>query len=474
MDFRKARGREIALLGLITRKRDIWLVPSLSRIGKKYRVVVTDQKKTCTCPDFLANGRTCKHIHAVQATIHKVDYPPSNLVDPLPAQKPPKTKRTYPQHWPSYNAAQTNEKPHFMELLAGLCEFVENEEASGPGRPSIPRSELAYLMIYKVYGQRSTRRFMSDANFAERSGFVDAVPHFNSIINGMNDERMTDELHKLIEISSLPFVALEQTFAADSSGFSVSEYERWQEIKPVSNVDKNAAAPKKAKKNKKKKTREKSSNGNDQEEVTEKERQMWSKLHLMCGVRTHVITAAVIKDRNASDTPQLPELIEKTAHNFTMNRLCADKAYGSLANYNAVAKYGIDPFIPFKSNHSGAGKGRSGKEQNTPGGQLWNKKFRQFMYHREEFEAFYHVRSNVETVFSMIKRNFGAALRSKTERAMLNEVLCKAICHNILCIVKATYELGLEANELRPTRPRGWNPQVIEGGRDCHQTLRPA
>jgi hypothetical protein len=74
----------------------------------------------------------------------------------------------------------------------------------------------------------------------------------------------------------------------------------------------------------------------------------------------------------------------------------------------------------------------------------------------------------------MIKRNFGAAVRSKTERAMLNEVLCKIICHNILCIVKATFELGLVTDELRPTRPRGWSPQVIEGGRDRRETLRPA
>lgn len=460
MDYREARGREIARLGGIVRLGDIWLVPSQSRIGKKYRVVVTDKENKCPCADFLANGGKCKHIHAV--TIHKVEYPDSGLVDPAPARKPTKKKPTYGQDWRNYNGAQTTEKPNFMELLAGLCEFVDDEEVVGPGRPRIPRSDLAYTMIYKVYEGNSTRRFISDAEIACRSGYIDRVPSFNSIINGMNDERMTGQLLKLIEISSLPFRGLERTFAADSSGFAASPYDRWQEIKPTG---KDAEAP-----------RIKNRNGNtddEDEEMVERERQTWAKVHLMCGVRTHVVTAAIIKDKNASDTTQLPELIEKTVANFEVKQVCADKAYGSIENYQVMADLGIDPFIPFKKNHSGAGKGRSGKEHKTKGGKLWKEKYLQFQLHSEEFEAHYHQRSNVETVFSMIKKKFGSGVRSKSERGMLNEVLCKIICHNIYCVHHAAFELGLVADELRPTRLRGWNPRVIDGGRNRREALQP-
>ena len=56
----------------------------------------------------------------------------------------------------------------------------------------------------------------------------------------------------------------------------------------------------------------------------------------------------------------------------------------------------------------------------------------------------YHKRSNVETTFHMVKSNFGDSVRSKTDTAMKNEVLCKFVCHNIRCLVHAIYELGID------------------------------
>lgn len=35
-------------------------------------------------------------------------------------------------------------------------------------------------------------------------------------------------------------------------------------------------------------------------------------------------------------------------------------------------------------------------------------------------------------------------VRSKTDTAMTNEVLCKILCHNICCLIQAMYELGIE------------------------------
>ena len=367
MDFREERGKEIARRGGLVRQGEVWLVPSQSRVGKRYRVVVTDQKKTCTCADFLANGRTCKHIHAV---IHRVPYPDAGLVDPAPVKKAKTKRKTYPQDWVNYNAAQTMEKPHFMELLAGLCEFVEDDVDinPGPGRPRVRTSDLVFLINHKVYEQKSTRRFMPYADDDYRKGFVSCLPHFNSINNAMSDERMTDALLKIIEISSLPFRGLEQNFAADSSGFTVSQYDRWQEVKRGGNTDVDSnPAKKKGKQTKKDK-------GTNEDEVTEMERQVWTKVHLICGVNTHIVTAVVIKDKDASDTRQLPDLIRQTAQNFTIKHMLADKAYGSIENYQMMAELGVDPFIPFKSNQTGSGKGRSGQEHKKLGGKLWKKK----------------------------------------------------------------------------------------------------
>lgn len=60
--------------------------------------------------------------------------------------------------------------------------------------------------------------------------------------------------------------------------------------------------------------------------------------------------------------------------------------------------------------------------------------FLQFQLERETFLSRYHKRSNVETTFSMIKAQFRDHLRNKTPTAMIIEVLCKIICHNI-CVV---------------------------------------
>ena len=73
----------------------------------------------------------------------------------------------------------------------------------------------------------------------------------------------------------------------------------------------------------------------------------------------------------------------------------------------------------------------------------WKKMFHYFQFRRDEFLAHYHKRSNVESTFSMIKAKFGDHLRSKADVAMVNEVLCKIICHNICCLIQEAHELGI-------------------------------
>ena len=43
-----------------------------------------------------------------------------------------------------------------------------------------------------------------------------------------------------------------------------------------------------------------------------------------------------------------------------------------------------------------------------------------------------------------LKAKFGDAVRSKSETAMKNEVLCKFLCHNLCCLILSQIELGIE------------------------------
>jgi hypothetical protein len=71
------------------------------------------------------------------------------------------------------------------------------------------------------------------------------------------------------------------------------------------------------------------------------------------------------------------------------------------------------------------------------------------MYHfykfkEPEFKQHYHKRSNVGTVFHMLKSKFGDSLQSKTKTAQINQALYKVLCHNICCLIQSMFELGLE------------------------------
>jgi transposase len=126
-------------------------------------------------------------------------------------------------------------------------------------------------------------------------------------------------------------------------------------------------------------------------------------------------------------------LLDSTAKaGFKMQEVSADKGYISLKNLRATEDLGAVPFIPFKSN-----------AQADRGTDVWSRMFYFYNFKREEFLTHYHKRSNVETVFQMIKSKFGERLRSKTETAQVNEALTKVLAHNLCVVIQSMYELNI-------------------------------
>jgi hypothetical protein len=164
----------------------------------------------------------------------------------------------------------------------------------------------------------------------------------------------------------------------------------------------------------------------------------WIKTHLMCGVKTHVVTSVEVTPTETADAPQLPQLVNTTAKTFNINEVSADKAYSSRNNLHAVEAVNGNAYIPFKNRTNGVGSKQDGFDG------LWNRMWHYYNFNRNTFLEHYHKRSNVETAFSMIKMKFGASVRAKTSVAQVNEVLCKILCHNICVLINSIYELGLE------------------------------
>lgn len=127
-----------------------------------------------------------------------------------------------------------------------------------------------------------------------------------------------------------------------------------------------------------------------------------------------------------------------------MAEVSADKAYLSRANLDAIEAAGAVPYIPFKSNSKAAGPA------------AWRRLWALFLYKHEEFLAHYHLRSNVESTFSAVKRLLGGSVRSKCPVAQVNEVLCKLLAYNLTVLVHAIYELGIETPAFTAMRlPQG-------------------
>ena len=308
-------------------------------------------------------------------------------------------RKTYPQDWPAYNAAQTSEKDNLMVLLHDLCAGVEQPEY-GFGRPRLPLADMVYTGALKVYEGFSARRFASDVRGAHDQGFIDVAPSFNTVNRYIANPELTSILEELIQKSAAPLSAVEYQFAADASGFSTSRFDRWYDAKWGK----------------------------------EKSQRHWLKAHIMTGTKTNIVTAIAITPSNIHDSPMFPKLLDDTAKNFTMAEVSADKAYLSDANLRHVERKGAAPYIPFKSNTTGRGSG------------MWKRLYAHFILNEDDFMEHYHRRSNVETTFSMVKSKFGDALRSKSDTGQVNEILLKFLCHNICVLIQEMHELGITPN----------------------------
>lgn len=316
-----------------------------------------------------------------------------------------KKKKTYPQNWAAYNKAQKKEKLIFLELLHDLVSQIPRPIHNGKGRPPVFIGDMIYCCGVKLYNGMSSRRNESDIIIAYERGYIDKVPHSNTVLNYLNKPELKNYLIQLIRITALPLKNYEKTFTVDATGFSTSLFGRWLNIRKPSKLEMMDV-------------------------------RKYLKCHIMSGTRTNIITHVEVTDYTVHDTLMFPELVNKTAELFKMEEVCADKGYLSRKNFDIVAKYNAIPYILFKNNSIG----RSGR---VP---MWNTMYHLFITNQEEFMKHYHQRSNVESIFSAIKRKFGDYLRSKSKIGCENEILLKCLIHNICCLIQEMFTLGIKVD----------------------------
>jgi hypothetical protein len=426
-EARRQRGLAIAAVTRIVRSKgreERWLVPS--QTGRKtYTVNMVGAEPLCDCADFAERGQPCKHIFAVQFTKAR-EFGPETVPEVIPGaeatlQLPEQTcapRPTYKQDWPAYNAAQINEKAKFQALLAELCRCVpEPSPSKKGGRPPIPMADRLFAVAFKVYTTVSGRRASTDMRNARDKGHLSHAPHYSRVYRFLEDPAMTPILMGLIAESARPLRSIEFDFIIDSSGFATSRFVRWF----------------------------------DHKYGVVKQAYDWVKVSVCTGRTTNVVTAVEIDERYAGDCPRFAPLLNATAKAFTIREVSADSAYLSYDNMELVASYGGTPYIAFKSSSTAAEGGTMARM------------FHLYNFNRDEYLTHFHKRSNVESTLSMVKAKFGDHLRSKTDTAMVNEAICKFLCHNICCLIQSHYEFGVE--------PMFWGQEVAEAVGRCEPSV---
>ncbi len=411
MTPREERGLVIAATCRLKRNDDgTWLVPSQTN-SATVGYIVNLEAKTCTCPDHQEGGFTCKHYYAA-SIVHQRDVLPDGTVIETRTMTLTE-KKVYKQDWKAYNVAQATEKRRLRVLLRDLCSRLPERERpanrSGP-KPHLP-SDAVFAMAYKVYCGLSSRRFSTDLLEAHETGFVSKPIPGPKVTAFFEDAYFTPILKEMIAFSARPLRAVERDFAIDSTGFGSTRYERWY----------------------------------DQKYGITRLKCVWVKTHIASGVRTNCITAVRILDKDAADCPQFLPLVKDTRQGgFEIGEVSADTAYASLDNFEEVAAMGGTLFTTFRSGTTGGVGG------------LFEKAFHWFQFKQEEYLSHYHKRSNVESTISAVKRKFGDSVVSKTDTAMVNEVLCKLLCQNLTCLIQEQETLGIA--------PIFWQDEATDGG----------
>jgi len=308
-----------------------------------------------------------------------------------------KVRKTYSQNWKCYNPAKMQERLIAEELLLELLENLE-EKPSWVKSPFSIKDKVFIMWLYCYLG-KSSRGTTAEVEIARRRNLVSRNCHFNSILNMFKDSSLTKTLLNLVEISALPLRQFEESASVDSTGFSINNFTRWFDIRTQDD-------------NKKKD---------------------WLKLNIISGNRTNIVISLIVTEGTAGDSPALIPLVESAGRNFQLKDVCADKAYLSRNNLNAIAGIGAVGFIPFKIN----------SKENSRGCRLWKTMYQFFHDNKEEFDKHYHQRSKVESTFWMIKKNYRNSIRTKNFTSQLNELLVKCLCHNLAVLVQESFELGL-------------------------------
>lgn len=147
----------------------------------------------------------------------------------------------------------------------------------------------------------------------------------------------------------------------------------------------------------------------------------YPKVGVVCDTANHLVISGIPERGPGPDQWHYRQALRETTRQKHVHTLLADAGYDSEANHVLARKqHHIRTVIP-------ATKGRHTKAQPTT-------HYRRLM--RSQLAALpYGQRWQVETVFSMLKRNLGSALRATTYWSQCREIMLRLFTHNVMVVL---------------------------------------
>ena len=289
-----------------------------------------------------------------------------------------------------------------VALAAGREAFSDYSHKYSPKK--FTRPQLFACLVLKEHQKKDYRgiaQLLKDSSDLRQVIGLEIVPHYTTL------QKASRRLLKASHVQRLLSKTVEQVrrtrktvshAAVDSSGFDAhhaSRYFIWR------------------KDNQKKKGDKRPKN-----RVSYKK---YGKLMVIVCCMSHAILSAVASAGPTPDIDQLGGVMSRLPEAIRIERMVADAGFDSASNHKLLREdYGIRSTIPPEH-------GRPPKDPNT----LPSDKYRRRMKTHFNRRA-YRYRAQVETVFSMMKRNLGPALSARSHHGRCREMMLRVLTHNIM------------------------------------------
>jgi hypothetical protein len=299
-----------------------------------------------------------------------------------------------------------------VALAAGKEAFSDYSHIYSPKKFTQP--QLFACLVLKEFEKkdyRGVQQLLLDASDLRQAIGLQVVPHWTTLQKAsrrllalpMVRKLLADTVHRVLKRRrNVPYGA------GDSSGFDARHASRYY----IHRRDGDKSDPNRPKKR--------------------VSYHRYGKLMLIICCMSHAILGMVASEGPTPDIDQLDGVLKEIKADVRIKHLVLDAGFDSAHNHRLLREdYGILSTIP-------PGHGRPFKDP----GNLPKDKYRRRMKTHFNRKAYRH-RPQVETVYSMLKRNFGDALRGRSYQSRRRDMYLRALTHNIgLALVWVFYRAG--------------------------------